>query len=304
MSMLPAFPKIHALGSRENHGIFNEEVEITEKLDGSAVAFGVIDGKLHIRSKSREIDIDNPDKMFALGVGIIKDRYAAGLLVEGYIYYGEYLRDRRHNVLMYARAPVGQIALYGLTGMDGVAHSYELIKNQADYLSLDVVELLFKGQTGDQDTLASLLTQSSALGGAQIEGIVVKNYNKAHLMMGKYVNEKFKEISGGTRGPKILGQTRFESYKATFKTTARWHKAVQHLRDQGLLQDSPKDIGALLKELNLDITAEESYNIKEWLWDEFGKQILKAAGEGFPQWYKEQLLKQSTDEIGADLGGS
>ena len=33
------------------------------------------------------------------------------------------------------------------------------------------------------------------------------------------------------------------------RTEARWRKAVQHLREEGRLERSPKDIGALLVEL-------------------------------------------------------
>lgn len=42
--MIKAFPKIFALGTQYTEGIFDSEVEITEKIDGSQFNFGKIEG--------------------------------------------------------------------------------------------------------------------------------------------------------------------------------------------------------------------------------------------------------------------
>ena len=44
------FPKIYAVGSSEVKDVFNGPVEITEKLDGSCIGFGKVDGELIVRS--------------------------------------------------------------------------------------------------------------------------------------------------------------------------------------------------------------------------------------------------------------
>ena len=44
MNSIPSYPKIFTLGDRHTQGIFDGEVEITEKIDGSAIAFGMING--------------------------------------------------------------------------------------------------------------------------------------------------------------------------------------------------------------------------------------------------------------------
>jgi len=49
--MISAFPKIFTLGTDYISDIFKEEVEITEKIDGSQISFGKIEGELYMRSK-------------------------------------------------------------------------------------------------------------------------------------------------------------------------------------------------------------------------------------------------------------
>lgn len=95
--MITSFPKIFAIGSKQTERLFLNTVEITEKVDGSQIAFGLIDGQLHIRSKGAQLFADNPEKMFSLGIQVIKDRFDRGLLSENIIYYGEYLKIERHN---------------------------------------------------------------------------------------------------------------------------------------------------------------------------------------------------------------
>ena len=53
--MVGPFPKIYDLGHRYVQNIFNEDVEITEKIDGSQFAFGKIDNDLIFRSRRAEI---------------------------------------------------------------------------------------------------------------------------------------------------------------------------------------------------------------------------------------------------------
>lgn len=60
--------------------------------------------------------------------------------------------------------------------------------------------------------------------------------------------------------------------------------------------DLDKDIGKLMKRVNIDIEEEEKENIKDFLWKEFGKELLKHATKNFPNWYKEYLAKQNFGE--------
>ena len=49
--MIPPFPKIFTIGTRYVQNIFDDEVEITEKIDGSQFCFGKINSTVYVRSK-------------------------------------------------------------------------------------------------------------------------------------------------------------------------------------------------------------------------------------------------------------
>ena len=86
-------------------------------------------------------------------------------------------------------------------------------------------------------------------------------------------------------------KSKFELFKESYKTEARWLKAIQHLKELNVINNTPADIGILLKEIQTDIRQEEKENIKESLYNIFIHEILRKATSGFPEWYKELLLK-------------
>lgn len=51
--MIRAFPKIFAIGQRYISDIFKDEVEISEKIDGSQFCFGKIGGQVHMLGGDR-----------------------------------------------------------------------------------------------------------------------------------------------------------------------------------------------------------------------------------------------------------
>ena len=98
-------------------------------------------------------------------------------------------------------------------------------------------------------TVPGFLDRESVLGGQKIEGVVVKplNYDlfgpDKKCLMGKFVSESFKEIHGVEWKKENPAPTDVvQAIAASVRTPARWHKSVQHLRERGLLQDSPRDI--------------------------------------------------------------
>lgn len=151
--------------------------------------------------------------------------------------------------------------------------------------------------------------QVSFLGGQNIEGVVVKRYTPwmfmgqipQTVMSGKYVTEEFKEVHIKNWKKENTGKGKLEVAISQYRSEARWNKAVQHIRDDGELTGTPKDIGLLIKEVMKDITEEEQANIKEQLWNILGKDILAYATNGLPQWYKEKILLGQVDgEVGKD----
>lgn len=293
-----AFPKIFAIGDDKIKSIFDDDVEITEKIDGSQFGFGKMPGgELFIRSKGARIYPENPNQMFMEGVEYVLS--IQNKIPSGMYFYGEYLKNPKHNVLSYDRTPKNHIILFGCSTA-GETFSQDYMR-YAELFDLESVPVIYNGKIDNVDQILNLLDRISILGKEKIEGLVVKNYNKMiqigniylPLMCGKYVAERFKEVHQKNWKSENTGKGRFDLYKLGFQTEARWQKAVQHLRDLGDLTNTPKDIGNLLKEIHRDIEEEEKENIMKALWKFFGGDIKRTATKGMAEWYKEQLLKRS-----------
>jgi len=254
---MQAFPKIFALGTDYIRDIFNEPVEITEKLDGSQFAFGLLNGELFMRSKGKQIFPETPEKMFLEAVQYvlaIQDR-----LPENILFYTEYLRQPRHNVLEYNRIPKNYLALFGasLYPTQAFVSDHDTLSTHAIDLGIEVVPKLAYGRIKGHTELQYLLQTESILGGPKIEGFVVKNYERKFLlggqpmpiMAGKFVREDFKEVHRQSWVKKYTGKGRWETFVESFRTEPRWQKAVQHLAERGELENSPRDIGKLIKEV-------------------------------------------------------
>jgi hypothetical protein len=162
---------------------------------------------------------------------------------------------------------------------------------------LEVAPYIYQGPIKDVQYFRSLLDTVSCLGGQKIEGVVIKNYRRfgpdKKVLMGKFVSEAFKEVhasewksSNPTQGD-IL-----ERLIESLRTPARWNKAIQHMRERGELEDSPRDIGLLMKEVPTDVEKEEADFIKQKLWEWAWPHIKRGTVRGLPEFYKERLLEQ------------
>jgi hypothetical protein len=298
---IPSYGKIHALGSRFVKDIMKGTKVFQEKLDGSQFSFAILNDELRIRSKGREIYQDAPDKMFAPGVEHIKS--VAHKLVPGWIYRSEYLCKPKHNALAYSRIPNNHIAIFDIESGPKLFQNHQIIEVEAASLGVEAMPEFFK-LSGDMSEAGflELLKRESFLGGQTIEGIVVKNYElfceqTGKVLMAKYVSEAFKEVhrrEWGDANPS--GKDVVQALINTYKTPARWEKAVYHLRDSGQLEDSPRDIGKLIKAVWPDIVEECKEEIVERLWNHFSKQISRGVVSGLPEWYKQRLLHQQFEE--------
>jgi len=296
---IPAFPKVYALGTKYIANIFDDEVEITEKVDGSQFVFGRIKGELICRSKGKLMILDAPDKMFKEAVDYILS--ISNRIKDGLVYWAEYLKKPKHNTVTYDRIPKNHLALFAC-GVDGNFISEKgYLENSARRLDIEHVPIIYKGKITDIDIIIEMLNRVSFLGGSNIEGVVVKNYFKEYfiadrlheVMAGKYVSEKFKEKHESEWSKHHTGKGKWEVFMQSFRSQARWEKAIIHLKERDLLEDAPKDIGTLIKEIQKDIIEEEMENIKDFLWDNYKGGLLRHSIAGFPEWYKKEILKMS-----------
>lgn len=304
--MIPAYPKIFSIGSPYIPNLFKGRVEVTEKIDGSQFNFGVDSEKnLLLRSKGKDIYIEAPEKMFQQAIdyvvsigGTIKNQFSAETF-----FYTEFLSKPKHNVLNYKRVPKNHLILFAAYFAGKGYVDYQKLKELSGILDIEAVPLLFKGEIKNVEELKRLLDLESGLGGETVEGIVVKNYGQTIFVadqvfpsLGKFVREQFKERHK-TEWQEKEGKGKWQAFLESFRTEARFRKAVQHLAEKGELGYTPADIGKLLLELKRDLTEEEKETIKVELYKFFAEEILRKATAGFPEWYKEQLLKKAFGRI-------
>lgn len=292
MTSWHSYPKIWAMGHAQLKELLFDPVLIEEKIDGSQFSFGVFGGEVKMRSKGQEL-IPGKEKMFSLAERFVEEN--VHLLKNGWTYRAEYLRTPKHNTLAYSRVPKNHLIVFDINMNQEEYLGVHEKRDEAARIGLECVPVLGCGEIQNVAELLGLLDLESSLGGPKIEGFVIKNYarfgNDKKALMGKYVSEAFKEkhatewkVGNPTQNDIV------ERMVTTYKTDARWEKAIQHLRDCGKLEGSPKDIGLLLKEVGVDILAECGDEIRDHLWKWAWPKIQRGLTRGLPEFYKEKLL--------------
>jgi len=314
MSSWHSYPSIYNIGHRVLREFFDYEVQVEEKVDGSQFSFGVFgqpaeDGvverfELRVRSKNVVFPADAAPALFKGACETVmglRDR-----LTPGWTYRGEVLAKPHHNGLAYNRTPKGHIILFDICVGEEDYLSYEGMVAEANRLGLEVVPRLFTGKLEGPDQLRQFLTRESVLGGVTIEGVVCKPLKRdlfgqdKKLLMAKFVSEAFKEVQKGHwKENNPTKQDHIQHLIDIYRTPQRWQKAIQHLRDEGKLEGTPRDIGLLIKEVPRDILKECEEDIKEGLFKAFKKDLERGWTKGLPEFYKQFLLDQQFFEEAA-----
>jgi len=254
-----------------------------------------------------EVSITTEDKNFRPAIDyLLSPAASAARRYDGWTFRCEAICRPKHNTLKYDRTPNGFLVLLNAdAGLHNYVNTDEKSRGGmglATEFGLEPVPVLGAGNMRHDD-LVRLLDTESVLGGCKVEGVVVKplfmdrfDPDTGKLKMAKLVSEGFKERHRAgyrkrnpTQGDVVLGLV------DALSTEARFTKAVQHLRDDGSLTGDQSDIGALIKELHLDLEAEEADFIKDRLYSHFIKTIKRGVGRGLPSWYKEKLAKGEID---------
>lgn len=295
-----SYGKIYNLGHAALRDLFTSEVSVEEKADGSQFSFGKKNGELFCRSKNQQLNLESPQQLFLEGIETAKE--ILPLLNEGWTYRGEYLKKPRHNGLAYDRIPKKHIVIFDIdTGNQKYLNPEERQK-ECDRIGLECIPVMYYGMISSVDEVMKFMDSVSFLGGQKIEGLVFKNHAKfdeqfGKILMGKHVSEEFKEVQSGywkKDNPK-KGDI-IDNLVNSLRTPARWNKAIQHLRDDGTLTDSPKDIGPLIREVIKDVETECAEEIKNALYVWARKEISSRITHGLPEYYKEKLMKAQFGE--------
>lgn len=289
-----SYPKIYNMGHAALGCLLDGPVVIQEKVDGSQLSFGRFGDEVRIRSRRRVFDINAADSLFERAADVVQR--IAPLLHEGWTYRGEYLARPKHNVLAYDRTPKNHVILFDINdGHESYLKPDELAE-EAERIGLDVVPCYAVAALESVDDVLALLDRTSCLGGQKVEGVVVKNYARfgedGKVLMGKHVSERFKEVKDSEWKKANPGKSDVLELLCTrYQTEARWQKAVQHLREDGALENSPRDIAVLIREVHRDIDEECAEEIMAALYKWASKKIKRSAVRGMPEWYKDQLLR-------------
>jgi RNA ligase len=298
MTSWHSYPSIFALGHRALAELLLDDVIVEEKIDGSQFSFGrfsdypIDDGYL-CRSKGAQLNITAPEKMFQKAVD-----YVTGLdLRDGWTYRAEYLQRPKHNALAYNRAPANNLIIFDINPSEEEYLSWAAKAEESARIGLETVPRYFNGRLTAIECLREMLSRESVLGGQKIEGVVIKNYHRfgpdKKVLMGKFVSEDYKEVHA--KEWKAANPTKgdvMERLVEKYRTPARWQKALIHLREQGKIEDSPRDIGMLMKEVWPDVDKECQEDIKDALYAWATQHLRRGVTRGLPDWYKELLMKK------------
>lgn len=302
MDSWTSYPSIYNLGHPAVDQIKNVPVIIEEKIDGSQFSAGIFGDKIRFRSKRVEWTVQGehatvPDqmKMFSEAIRSLVELP----LHPGWTYRFEYLQRPKHNVLEYARVPNHHLIVLDIaTGPESYL-PYQEKARAAWALGLEVTPLLYQGLLADVD-FDVLLAATSILGPSQIEGLVIKTYELfgrdkkplfAKLVSDKFREEHKREWKTGDKKADNSFPFFLQGLVDQYNTEMRWQKAYQHLRDDGLLDEEPRDIPKLLKEVTDDVLKECREEITTALFDWTWPRMRKGLGKGLAEWYKAKLYE-------------
>ena len=292
------YTKVLHLGDPLLQELFNGQIQIQEKVDGSQFRiYKDKEGNLHFGSHRVDFNESNTDKMFHK----IIDNCNKELIncPNDTMIFGEYLQSTRHNTLHYEREPKNNLVIFDIFQNDKWLDYDELRKFCEDY-NFDCVPTFYRGEGNivTKELMDKLIHTISFLGGTEVEGIVIKNHSKTYPVeyllgmpiMGKYVREEFKEKNNAVW--KEIKKSPVDKIKEMYAVEARWVKAVNRLKEEDKLTNTPKDLSILIPEVSRDIEEEDKEIIKNLLFNGYIKELKSAWTRGFPEWYKKRLLDE------------
>jgi len=305
-AFFPHYNKVLTLGDPYIIDLLNGRIVVEEKVDGAQFRFGRINGKL--MCGSHRIDFDElhaVDAMFQPAwtyVLSISDR-----LPDNVMFYTEFLGRVRQNRLIYEVVPKNGLMLFDAYWFaESRWATLDELLRFANAIDIDPPRVLYDddGKGFDKALADDLLRSVSCLGNTLIEGLVIKNYGQPggdryhhgpSFACGKFVQPKRAEKNQTVRNAADANDV-VARIVERFKTEARWAKAVQHVKEDGRLEGSMRDVKALLAEVENDVLEENSDEIIDMLWDRFGHAIIKGIRDGLPEWYKKRLSEQQFDK--------
>ena len=173
------YPKVLHVGTPLVETIFNEEVEISEKVDGSQCRIHLTEDFVMVGSKN-QIPADN--NMFSIaheqGERIYEDTDWESFGVDVTLFC-EFMKSPKHNTIKYDRVPKNHLYLFGAL-IDDVHMKTQELYEIADVIEIDRPNIMYEGMIESAKELEAFMTHESYLGGSMVEGVVIKNYSRTY----------------------------------------------------------------------------------------------------------------------------
>lgn len=302
------YPKVLSLGQPLIADIFSHPVEISEKIDGSQCRIHLTDDLVQCGSKNVT---PADEKMFR-----IAHQQAERIWNEriwrthgsDVTLFAEFLNKEKHNVLAYDRVPLNNLYLFGAISDDKHLQTSELIELAAD-LQIESPNIFASQKIVEsQVDIEEFLELQSVLGDIKVEGVVIKQYNETYPallastqaffgypMAGKLVRDDFKERLNKEWSGKKQRETPLAKVATEFFTDARFHKAIQHLEDEGKITYEMSDLKDIIPEFYNDLVDEEHDEIVKLAMMDFWRQLKRKSDNFAVQEWKKYLIEQQFD---------
>lgn len=257
------------------------KIYVQEKIDGSQFSFWFDE---EWKFKSRNNILPSTDKQFKLAIdGVLA---VSSNLDKSFLYRGEFLCKPRHNVMLYERVPKHNIVIFDIECNDTYLTPEEC-KKHCDKVDLEYVQIVsILDHVPEVKELD--LTFKSMLGG-EVEGVVLKSYDNKQFF--KYVRETFKETRTINRVNSNNKTKLLEELAKGICTEARWHKAIQHLKED----NKELNTAEVCKEIHKDIEKEEMTIIQEFIkehnlkYEDCRKQLMGLCCRGIHEWLQDKI---------------
>jgi len=299
------YPKVLSLGQPLISEIFDSPVEISEKVDGSQCRIQITEDNAKCGSKN----VGFADaKMFSFAHEQA-DRIWHDEMWKNFgdniTLFTEFLNKEKHNVLIYGRVPLNNLYLFGAIIDERHLQTQELIE-LANKLKIESPHIIASEiDIKDQSDIEDYLKVKSVLGNTILEGVVIKNYHlsyppllassqafNGYPLAGKLVRDDFKERLNKEWKKTRLKVDALTKVSAEFLTTARFHKSIQHLADEGKITYEMNNLKAIIPEFYKDLLDEERDEIVKIAMADFWDMLRRKCNNFTVKEWKAYLIEK------------
>ena len=282
------YKSIERYGKSGNEITARGNIVIWEKLDGANASFQREGDKVLCFSHKSYLD-GSKDKQLGGFYGWVQENIKAEDLVEGFVYFGEWLNIHKinygDNLKKFFFYDVYDSSKEYYLGMD-------VICSEAERLGLKLAPIFYEGFYVSENHIQSFVGKSMLAPDGIGEGVVVKNYEYFDRFgvqkFTKIVTKAFQETNGAKVKEMKAKPDPLTMFINDTVTEARIEKMLHKLVDEGKIKEdyAIEDMGDILKALGSsvyeDVIKEES--------DTLAKLVKGRIGRAVPNVVKAVLI--------------